>query len=77
MSLVNIFNPGEVYVYAMGQEPWLEFISSLKYTDESNPIVQSNNLVHACTESGMIAERLYGEKEILYRRKEQVLSLPD
>lgn len=66
MHLVNIFHPKEVYVYAMGQEPWLEFISSIKYTDESNPIIQSNMLVKACTEKGIVAERLFGEKELLY-----------
>jgi hypothetical protein len=66
MSLVDIFQPREVYVYAMGQEPWVEFISSIKYTDESNPIVQSNKLVSICEERGIIAERLYGEKELLY-----------
>jgi L-ascorbate metabolism protein UlaG (beta-lactamase superfamily) len=69
MSLVDIFKPSEVYVYAMGQEPWCEFISSIKYTDESNPIVQSNKLVQECTQRGIIAERLFGEKEILYSRK--------
>jgi L-ascorbate metabolism protein UlaG (beta-lactamase superfamily) len=68
MSIVEIFEPKEIYVYAMGQEPWLEFISSIKYTDESNPIVQSNNLLKACNDKGIIAERLYGEKEILYER---------
>lgn len=66
MSLVDIFHPREVYVYAMGQEPWVEFISSIKYTDESNPIVQSDKLVKICGERGIIAERLYGEKELLY-----------
>ena len=66
MKLVNIFNPHEVYVYAMGQEPWLEFISSIKYTDESNPIVQSNMLVIECHRQGIIAERLFGEKELFY-----------
>lgn len=66
MSLVDIFHPKETYVYAMGQEPWLEFISSIKYTEESNPIVQSNKLVQICQQRGVIAERLYGEKEILY-----------
>ncbi len=40
-KLVKAFNPMEIYVYAMGQEPWLEFISSIRYTDESNPIVAS------------------------------------
>jgi L-ascorbate metabolism protein UlaG (beta-lactamase superfamily) len=68
MSLVDIFHPREVYVYAMGQEPWLEFISSIKYTDASNPIVQSGKLVRECLERGIVAERLYGEKEILYSR---------
>ncbi|HEX8528855.1 MAG TPA: MBL fold metallo-hydrolase [Cytophagales bacterium] len=68
MSVVDIFAPGEIYVYAMGQEPWLEFISSLKYTDESNPIVQSNRLIEECTGRGIVAERLFGEKEILYDR---------
>ncbi|WP_340203726.1 MBL fold metallo-hydrolase [Ascidiimonas sp. W6] len=66
MYLVNNFNPKEVYVYAMGQEPWLEFISSIKYTPESHPIVQSNMLVEECKKRGLIAERLFGEKELLY-----------
>lgn len=68
MALVDIFNPREVYVYAMGQEPWVEFISSIKYTDESNPIIQSNMLVDICRDRGIIAERLYGEKELLYEK---------
>ncbi len=66
MQLINIFKPKEVYVYAMGQEPWLEFISSIRYTEESNPIIQSNKLVNICIDQGRIAERLYGEKELLY-----------
>jgi len=69
MSLIDIFRPKETYVYAMGQEPWLEFISSIKYTEESNPIVQSNKLVELCRQRGMIAERLFGEKEILYEKE--------
>jgi L-ascorbate metabolism protein UlaG (beta-lactamase superfamily) len=68
MSLVDIFHPKETYVYAMGQEPWVEFISSIKYTDESNPIIQSNKLVQICNSRGVIAERLYGEKELLYEK---------
>jgi L-ascorbate metabolism protein UlaG (beta-lactamase superfamily) len=65
-GLINAFNAKEVYVYAMGQEPWLEFISSIKYTDESNPIVQSNILIEYCRERNIISERLFGEKEIFY-----------
>jgi L-ascorbate metabolism protein UlaG (beta-lactamase superfamily) len=74
MALIDIFKPKEAYVYAMGQEPWVEFISSIKYTDESNPIIQSNKLVKLCHERGIIAERLYGEKELLYDRKEETVT---
>jgi L-ascorbate metabolism protein UlaG (beta-lactamase superfamily) len=66
IRLVDIFHPKETYVYAMGQEPWLEFISSIRYTNESRPIVQSDRLVEECLSRGVIAERLYGEKELLY-----------
>ncbi len=65
-GLVNIFNPRNVFVYAMGLEPWLEFISSIKYTDESRPIVESNRLVDECNVALIEAERLFGEKTIEY-----------
>ena len=66
INLVNIFSPKEIYVYAMGQEPWVEFISSIKYTDQSNPIIQSDKLIKECMKRGIVAERLFGEKELLY-----------
>lgn len=68
-ALVDIFTPKEIYVYAMGQEPWLEFISSIKYTDDSNPIVASNKLISYCKEKSNTAERLFGEKELLYDKR--------
>jgi len=73
MALVDIFKPREAYVYAMGQEPWCEFISSIKYTPESNPIVQSDKLVKLCKERGLAAERLLGHKELLYEKQPELL----
>jgi L-ascorbate metabolism protein UlaG (beta-lactamase superfamily) len=75
MALIDIFHPREAYVYAMGQEPWLEFISSIKYTDESNPIIQSNKLIDLCRERGLSAERLYGEKELLYEKQPHLVQV--
>ena len=65
MDIVKRFQCKESYVYAMGQEPWLNHVMSLKYTPESRPITESNRLLEACRECGLYAERLYGEKEIL------------
>lgn len=79
-SIVDLFHCREVYVYAMGQEPWLNYIMSIKYTAESRPIVESNRLIQACREQGIIAERLFGEKEILleesgHRRATEVVPM--
>jgi L-ascorbate metabolism protein UlaG (beta-lactamase superfamily) len=64
-SIVELFKCKDVYVYAMGQEPWLNYIMSIKYTSESRPIVESDKLLKWCCERGIVAERLFGEKEIL------------
>jgi L-ascorbate metabolism protein UlaG (beta-lactamase superfamily) len=65
LAIVDQFRCKEVYVYAMGQEPWLNYVMSIKYTEQSNPIVQSNRLIETCHSRGITAERLFGEKEIL------------
>jgi L-ascorbate metabolism protein UlaG (beta-lactamase superfamily) len=64
-DIVDRLNCKEVYVYAMGQEPWLNHVMSLKYTAESRPIVESNKLIEYCRQKDKYAERLFGEKEIL------------
>ncbi len=64
LEIVDEFRCREVYVYAMGQEPWLNHIMSLKYTEQSKPMVDSNRLINYCRESGIAAERLFGEREM-------------
>jgi L-ascorbate metabolism protein UlaG (beta-lactamase superfamily) len=65
MAIVDIFKPKRVFVYAMGQEPWCSFLTSIRYTEASRPIVESNKLVAECSGRGLTAERLYGCKNIL------------
>ena len=65
IDIVKNLNPQQVYVYAMGQEPWLKYLTSIQYTDESRPIVESNKLVAACKEKGIESERLYCQKELV------------
>ena len=65
MDIVQRFNCKSVHVYAMGQEPWLGYIMSLRYTEQSRPIIESNRLIRQCLEQGIYAERLYGGKETI------------
>ena len=73
MGLVDILNPKEVYVYAMGQEPWLNYIMSIKYTPESNPIIASDKLMEECRNRGIVSERLFGEKLSVYENSDKKL----
>lgn len=68
LALVDRLRPKQAYVYAMGAEPWLTYMTSLQYTEESRPIVESNKFIKACRERGIVSERLYGHKELSLNR---------
>ena len=65
ISLVQRLKCKSAFVYAMGQEPWMGYIMSLKYTDQSRPIVESDSFIRQCKEQGVSAERLFGQREFL------------
>ncbi|MBP6952744.1 MAG: MBL fold metallo-hydrolase [Alphaproteobacteria bacterium] len=56
-------NCKQAYIYAMGQEPWLNYVMALKYEEDSLQIVESNKFIHMCKEKGIETERLFGKKE--------------
>ncbi|WP_414575222.1 thioester reductase domain-containing protein [Anabaena sp. CCY 9402-a] len=64
IALVQQLHPQQVYVYAMGQEPWLTFITSIIYTAESPAIIESNKLIAYCHSQKILSKRLYGCEEI-------------
>lgn len=66
LAIVERLAPRDVFVYAMGQEPWLGYVMTVRYTPESRPIVESDALVRACTEKGIAAERLFAKMERQY-----------
>src|SRR5829696_8053460 len=64
IRIVDQLGPQQVYVYAMGQEPWLTYLTSIQYTPESRPIIESDKLVEECRQRRLVSERLFGRKEI-------------
>ncbi len=64
-SLVERLAPERVCIYAMGQEPWCRFITSIEYTPESAPILESDRLIERCRASGVACERLYGSQTVV------------
>jgi L-ascorbate metabolism protein UlaG (beta-lactamase superfamily) len=65
-EIVNHLNPKEVYVYAMGQEPWLRHVMVLAYDETAPQIVESNKFLEYCRSKGIRAERPYIQMERVF-----------
>jgi L-ascorbate metabolism protein UlaG (beta-lactamase superfamily) len=65
INLVEQLNPKQVYVYAMGLEPWLVYLTSLQYEEDDLPMVDSRKFVETCRRRDIETERLFLKKEIL------------
>lgn len=56
----------QAYVYAMGQEPWLNYIMTLNYSSNSPQIIESDRFIQTCRNHGIESERLYIQKEWIF-----------
>ena len=63
LSIIEQVKPREVCVYAMGQEPWLNYLMGLEYTPDAIQLTESDKLVEFCRANGMAAQRLYGSRD--------------
>lgn len=63
-AIVNEFRPKEVYIYAMGIEPWTRYILGIKYTEESVQLGEADKMLKACRGEGIHAELLENKKEL-------------
>lgn len=64
-KIVQSLSPEKVYIYAMGQEPWLNHVMALDYNPESPQIIESDKMLKQCNDNEIVCERLFGKKEII------------
>lgn len=64
--MVEQFEPKEVYVYAMGREPWTAHLMGADLDERLPHMVGSARLVEHCRAQGRIADRPYGRMERVY-----------
>jgi L-ascorbate metabolism protein UlaG (beta-lactamase superfamily) len=64
-SVVDTLHPKQIYVYAMGLEPWLVYLTSLAYAADALPMTESNKLIDYCRNKGIRSERLLYQKELV------------
>jgi hypothetical protein len=76
IRIVDELKPDRVYVYAMGLEPWLPFVTTLEYTEDSKQIKEAKKLVEECNRRGIVSEILNGRKEIFLSPIEEYAEQP-
>lgn len=63
LAMVDSTKCREVYIYAMGLEPWLSHIMGISYQEDTPQIVESNYFIEKCKQKSVMAERLNFIKE--------------
>lgn len=64
LQVVKSLGSQRVYVYAMGAEPWLQYVTSIDPSEDTVPAVNARKLVEACRNLGLQSERLFGSADV-------------
>jgi L-ascorbate metabolism protein UlaG (beta-lactamase superfamily) len=71
LAILETVGAKRIYNYAMGQEPWIEFLLGLGLQEDSQQIRESNALLASTRAKNFLAsERLYGTGEIFLSESE-------
>jgi L-ascorbate metabolism protein UlaG (beta-lactamase superfamily) len=63
-AIVEAVAAPRVFVYAMGQDPWMKYVMGLEYEPDSIQLVESEQLIRQCNQAAIPAERLVSGREI-------------
>ena len=65
LPMVEAFAPAQVFIYALGREPWYKYFMGIEYSDDSRQVIESTRMIEACNAMGVAAEALYGKKTVV------------
>ena len=60
-KMIEIFKPSQVYVYALGMEPWFKYFMGMDYTEDARQIQESSQLLEFCAGRQVQSERLFAK----------------
>ncbi len=58
-QMIQVLQCTEVYIYAMGQEPWLRSIMGLHCDENSKQMIEAQVLMQRCQNAGIKTEKLF------------------
>ena len=70
LEILGAVGARRIYIYAMGLEPWMEYLLGLAYTEDAKQIKEARKLIGLAPSMGIDhAELLFGKREILLDNK--------
>lgn len=66
IDIINRLDPAQVYVYAMGREPWLSHVMVMGYTESSPQLIEARKLLEHCREHGIPSGMPFVQQEYLF-----------
>lgn len=70
IAIMESFPEAEVFIYAMGQEPWLKFMMGLEYSEDCFQMVQIRELMTWARQQSRNVRLLNGATERIYDRRD-------
>jgi len=64
LEIISSLGARRIFVYALGEEPWLQHVMATNYSDESYQLVQAGVLAERCAEAGVEFRHLFGKADI-------------
>jgi L-ascorbate metabolism protein UlaG (beta-lactamase superfamily) len=63
-KIAEILEPSQIFLYALGLEPWYNYFMGVEYDENSRQIVETGQMLEACHAQNIPAERLYGKRTV-------------
>jgi L-ascorbate metabolism protein UlaG (beta-lactamase superfamily) len=65
LALADALRARQVFIYAMGQEPWLNHVLGITPNHVTRGLVESDQLIRQLTDRHVLAERPFGQRELI------------
>lgn len=62
--IIDLLRPKQVFIYALGKEPWYKYFMGIEYQEDSTQIAEYTKLIEFCKSHDIFAEALYGHKTV-------------
>jgi len=66
IEIVQRLKPGQVFIYAMGREPWMGHVMAMGYHENSPQLVEARKLLAWCQEKGISSSLPYIQAELFF-----------